>query len=115
MKKIKIFLTVILIISSNFIFAQNKKIAYSSNQGSSGFLQIFMMNKDGSGKTQLTDLQENCYKPKFSPDGKQIVFYSKTSNSVVCTNDSGISSKTDKSFISSIYDSFVIIQFDIFF
>ena len=76
MKKIKIFLTVILIISSNFVFAQNKKIAYSSNQVSSGFLQIFMMNEDGSDKTQLTDLEENCYKPKFSPDGKQIVFYS---------------------------------------
>lgn len=76
MKIIKIFLTVILIISSNNIFAQNKKIAYSSNQGTSGFLQIFMMNEDGSNKTQLTELEENCYRPKFSPDGKQIVFYS---------------------------------------
>ncbi len=76
MKIIKIFLTVILILSSNNIFAQNKKIAYSSNQGTSGFLQIFMMNEDGSNKTQLTELEENCYRPKFSPDGKQIVFYS---------------------------------------
>ncbi|MBS1551349.1 MAG: PD40 domain-containing protein [Bacteroidetes bacterium] len=76
MKIIKIFLTVILIISSNNIFAQNKKIAFSSNQGTSGFLQIFMMNEDGSNKTQLTELEENCYRPKFSPDGKQIVFYS---------------------------------------
>jgi Tol biopolymer transport system component len=33
------------------------------------------MNEDGSAKKQLTNLNENCMRPKWSPDGKQIVFY----------------------------------------
>jgi len=72
---IKIFLISFLLFS-NIGFAQKKKIAYCSNQSSSGFLQIFTMNEDGSENKQLTDLPENCMKPKWSPDGKQIVFYS---------------------------------------
>jgi len=72
---IKIFLVSLLLIS-NISFAQQRKIAYCSNQNSSGFLQIFTMNEDGSDNKQLTDLPENCMKPRWSPDGKQIVFYS---------------------------------------
>ncbi|MBK8550527.1 MAG: PD40 domain-containing protein [Ignavibacteria bacterium] len=34
------------------------------------------MNEDGSDKKQITDIAENCMKPQWSPDGKQIVFYS---------------------------------------
>jgi Tol biopolymer transport system component len=75
MQKIKILIAIILF-TSGYGFAQKNKIAYCSNQTNSGFIQIFMMNDDGSGKTQLTDLSENCMKPKWSPDGKQIVFYS---------------------------------------
>jgi len=51
------------------------KITYCSNNGTNGYLQIFEMNEDGSGKRQLTNLNENCMRPKWSPDGKQIVFY----------------------------------------
>jgi len=72
---IKIFL-ISYLLSSNISFAQKSKIAYCSNQSASGFLQIFTMNEDGSDNKQLTDLQENCMKPRWSPDGKQIVFYS---------------------------------------
>jgi TolB protein len=57
-------------------FAQ-KKIVYCSNQNSTGKLQVFMMNEDGSNKTQLTSLPYNCVNPKFSPDGVQIVFSTK--------------------------------------
>ncbi|HMS64004.1 MAG TPA: hypothetical protein PKD83_01980 [Ignavibacteria bacterium] len=64
-----------LILYTGNVFGQNNKIAYCSNQTSSGFIQIFTMNEDGTGNLQLTDLQENCMKPKWSPDGKQIVFY----------------------------------------
>lgn len=75
MNLFKIVIAALFIVCSNNIFAQNRKIVYSSNQVPSEFLQIFIMNEDGSDKQQLTDLQENCFKPKFSPDGKQIVFY----------------------------------------
>lgn len=75
MHLIKIFLISFLLIS-NIGFAQKKKIAYCSSQTSSGFLQVFTMNEDGSDTKQLTDLKENCMKPRWSPDGKQIVFYS---------------------------------------
>ena len=51
------------------------KITYCSNNGTNGYLQVFVMNEDGSGKKQLTNLNENCMRPKWSPDGKQIVFY----------------------------------------
>lgn len=64
-----------LIFSTGFAFSQSKRIVYCSNQTSTEFIQVFIMNEDGSAKNQLTDLQENCMKPKFSADGKQIVFY----------------------------------------
>ncbi len=50
------------------------KITYCSNNGTNGYLQVFVMNEDGSGKKQLTNLNENCMRPKWSPDGKQIAF-----------------------------------------
>ena len=56
-------------------FSQDKKIAYCSNQTSSEYIQIFIMNEDGSGQEQLTDISENCMRPQWSPDGKQLVFY----------------------------------------
>lgn len=71
-------LIIILIIQAlvfNFALAQNKKIAYCSSNGTNGFLQVFTMNEDGTNKTQLTNLNENCMRPKWSPDGKQITFY----------------------------------------
>ncbi len=74
MKSISIFF-LILILFTGKVFSQ-KKIAYCSNQTSSGFIQVFVMNEDGSDKKQLTDINENCMRPKWSPDGKQIVFYS---------------------------------------
>lgn len=59
----------------NISFAQDKKIAYCSNDTESGYIQIFIMNEDGSEKKQLTDISENCMHPQWSPDGKQLVFY----------------------------------------
>ncbi|MEO8664528.1 MAG: hypothetical protein ABI462_03445 [Ignavibacteria bacterium] len=75
MFRLKLVLFILLIVTG-FSFAQKKKIVYCSNDTGSGFIQVFTMNEDGTDKKQLTDLQENCMKPKWSPDGKQIVFYS---------------------------------------
>jgi TolB protein len=72
MKALATVFAVLLMFSNTFA----GKVTYCSSNGTNGFLQIFMMNEDGSGKKQLTDMNENCMKPKWSPDGKQIVFYS---------------------------------------
>jgi Tol biopolymer transport system component len=47
------------------------KIAYYSPV--SGVPQIFLMNPDGSGQTQLTNFASGAQFPHWSPDGKQIV------------------------------------------
>jgi hypothetical protein len=46
----KLVILLLIIILSNTGFAQKKKVAYCSNQSSSGFLQLFIMNEDGSDK-----------------------------------------------------------------
>ncbi len=50
------------------------QIAYASDQTSSP--QIWIMNVDGSGKRQLTDLNGGACQPDWSPDGSQLVFTS---------------------------------------
>jgi Tol biopolymer transport system component len=36
--------------------------------------QLFTVHPDGSGARQVTDLTGNSYNPRWSPDGRQIVF-----------------------------------------
>ena len=47
-------------------------IAFTSNRN--GSVDIFLMNKDGSNPTRLTNGFGMCLNPKFSPDGTKIVF-----------------------------------------
>jgi TolB protein len=49
----------------------NGKIAFSSTRD--GNFQIYVMNADGTGQTQLTNLPDN-YGPAWSPDGARIAF-----------------------------------------
>ncbi len=49
-----------------------EKIAYWSSQD--GNNEIYVMNKDGSGATRITDNPLPDYLPKFSPDGSRLVF-----------------------------------------
>lgn len=53
--------------------ADGKKIVYSS--GTSGNTQLFIMNADGTGATQITHVP-NCYNggPFLSPDGTRVIF-----------------------------------------
>ncbi len=50
------------------------QIAFASNR--SGNNQVWLMNIDGSGLTQLTDIPEGACQPNFSPDGMKLVFIS---------------------------------------
>ncbi len=50
------------------------QIAFASDMN--GTNQIYLMNLDGSGLFQVTDLAEGACQPDFSPDGLHIVFIS---------------------------------------
>lgn len=50
------------------------QIAFASNR--SGKNQVWLMNLDGSGLTQLTEIPEGACQPNFSPDGMRLVFIS---------------------------------------
>lgn len=50
------------------------QIAFASNR--SGSNQIWLMNIDGSGLTQLTDMPEGACQPNFSPNGMRLIFIS---------------------------------------
>ena len=50
------------------------QIAYVSN--SPGVNQIFVINLEGSGRRQITDVSEGACQPDWSPDGKRLVFIS---------------------------------------
>jgi Tol biopolymer transport system component len=71
----KILITIISFFIFGFMFnSGNAKIVYSSDDSKSGYFQIFIMDDDGSNKTQITDLSANCSHPKWSSDGTKIVF-----------------------------------------
>jgi len=55
------------------------KLSFSSDV--SGNWDIWVMNADGAGLTQLTDDQKNQFAPSFSPDGKWLAFASNISGS----------------------------------
>jgi serine/threonine protein kinase len=50
------------------------KIAFASDR--SGKPNIWVVNLDGSGLIQLTDLQDGACQPEWSPDGERLVFIS---------------------------------------
>jgi Tol biopolymer transport system component len=55
--------------------SDGKRIVYESNQ--SGSYEIWVMNANGSGQTQLTHRKGfEAFLPHFSPDGQRIVFSS---------------------------------------
>lgn len=75
----KTFILMLLIFCTTFSWAQTKrKIAYSSDNSSNSYYQIFVANEDGSNPKQITNLPFDCFKPRWSPDGTKIVFYSQT-------------------------------------
>jgi Tol biopolymer transport system component len=50
------------------------QIAFASK--ASGNFQVYVINSDGSGRRQITNLPEGACQPDWSPDGKRLVFIS---------------------------------------
>lgn len=60
------------------IYSQKKLIAFSSDATKNDKQQIFIMDENGDGVRQVSFINIGCYSPRFSPDGKTIVFVAKT-------------------------------------
>lgn len=58
------------------ILAQSGKklIAFSSDATANNMQQIFIMDENGDGVLQVCYKDLDCYAPRFSPDGRKIVF-----------------------------------------
>lgn len=70
-------LTWILLVSTAIAAGQNRKIVFVGGDSQSGNFQLFTMNPDGSGKTQITNLPTNNFDsllPSISPDGQRVAF-----------------------------------------
>ncbi|MGB9697496.1 MAG: TolB family protein [Ignavibacteria bacterium] len=75
----KTLILMFLILATAFSWAQTKrKIAYSSDNSSNNYYQIFVADEDGSNPKQITNLPFDCFRPRWSPDGTKIIFYSQT-------------------------------------
>jgi hypothetical protein len=53
---------------------KNGRIAYASYSGGGKDSEIYTINPNGSGKTQLTHNNTDDIDPAYSPDGKKIVY-----------------------------------------
>lgn len=75
-KKLIMFSAVVLCLFSFSAYSQKKPlIAFSSDASSEDKQQIFIMDINGDGVKQVAHVPGlDCYAPKFSPDGKKIVF-----------------------------------------
>jgi Tol biopolymer transport system component len=57
-----------------------RQIAFESTRGSaSGLYAIFLINRDGTGLTQVTDRALNADHPVWSPDGRHLAFSARRS------------------------------------
>jgi len=57
-----------------------KRLAFESNRGSAGGpYAIFLINRDGTGLTQITDQDLNADHPVWSPDGSHLAFSARAS------------------------------------
>jgi len=77
--------------------SEDGKIAFMSYRD--GDFEIFVMNADGTGVTQLTDNDDRDWPPAWSPNGKQIAFgsdrYGDSEIFVMNADGTGVTQLTD--------------------
>ncbi len=56
------------------------RVVYTADAG--GNMDIFVMNANGTGRTNLTNTPEDDYLPRWSPDGSQIAFTAQRSGNI---------------------------------
>jgi Tol biopolymer transport system component len=57
-----------------------KRLAFASTRGGTdGLYAIFLINRDGTGLTQITDQGLNAHYPVWSPDGRVLAFSARPS------------------------------------
>jgi hypothetical protein len=82
-----------------------EKIAFSSNANTGNGHDIYVMNKDGSGRVQLTTHPAHDLYPAFSPDGASIAFTSERTGKdeifVINVDATGLEQLTDDPGFSS--------------
>ena len=64
-----------------------ERIAFTSNRDGIGDWEIYVMNSDGSGMTQLTDNKAWDGGPSWSPDGRRIAFTSNRHDNFTASQD----------------------------
>lgn len=72
----KLLISIVFVLSAiNIAFPQSGRlITYVSDDNPTGYFQVFVMNEDGSGKKQLSNMSDHCYFPSLSLDEKKVVF-----------------------------------------
>ena len=87
-----------------------RRLAFSAYPAPGGKSQIYVMNSDGTGITQLTHEDTlNCYGPVWSPDGKKLVFWKEYpgfgGNEIYIMSSDGSSQRplTDRTVMPSCY------------
>lgn len=63
------------------------RIAFMSDGSQEGHHEIYIMQADGSGRTQLTHSPINAHDPVWSPDGNKIFFLSEVGSEHLSNND----------------------------
>ena len=86
-----------------------EKIAFSSNANTGNGHDIYVMNKDGSGRVQVTTDPAHDLDPAFSPDGASIAFTSERTGKgeifVVASDGTGITQLTSDLMLANRYPS----------
>lgn len=86
MKNIFLLLLIIIVLLKSAEAQTSRKIAYVSDDNTSGVFQVFTMDENGENKKQISSMSTDCFFPRWSPDGSKIAFNTDDSRIFVIDN-----------------------------